>query len=489
MRFRFILLTILLALICANGWALEKSTDVNQIRSDGSKRLYLFHINDVQIGSLESHFDGGSDFANTDAYRFSENLELDFKPIGQDYSLTVENKHYIDENGFYVGDDMDISLGPRSQKLYLKKTPDSLTGYYVTNDQRQDVARSLPGKIFAADNNMIDQFELFLAFHDIKIGDTINDTIFVPQVLLKTPVSIVIEGFDFIKYGKLYDSAYVCHFYQPTEQIAYFTKDKKLIRLEVPSQKLNIILSESALEKMAPKKQAVGFGDFIKRIPIYLIYLILGIIITSAFIWRYHKKPEIYVAFVMGGLVFMLMGITQIPLQKWYSLKYMLPGIEAGGSLYLYAVIPTLISGVVQEILKLIPITILYFFRRPKQNLSIVIGIFCGFGFGLYEAGWITGAPYQAGTMAIFSWAVLERIFTMIFHMTTGAALGYGINRGVKHLSVIWVIMVLVHSFMNYMIIFVQKSVIDIALFELLVVGIDLVLLLGVYLTVKSARR
>jgi len=489
MRYRIVLLTLLLAALFINGWAVEKSGSLEEYRDEGSKRIYQITINETPIGSLESVFEGDSKFENSPVYRFTEKLDLDFTSLGQSYSLQIDNKHYVDENGFYAGDDMTLIMGGQSQQLYLSKTDDSLLGYYVTNQPRQDVAQPMPGRIFSADNNMFGQYEMFLAFKDFELGDTISDTVFVPQAMMTAEVQIVIEDFGYVKYGELYDSAYACHYYKPSEMIAYFTRDKKLIRLDQTAQNLRAILSESPLDKAAPKKQPFGIRDFIKRIPLYLVYLILGIIFSSAFIWRYHKKPLIYIALILGGVVFPVLSVTQFPLQKWYSLTYLIPHVQGGGSLYLYGIVLPLLSGLIQETLKLIPIALIFFWRRPKQLYSVAVGLFCGLGFGLYEACSLTGADYQTGMMTIFSWGVLGQIFSIIFHMTSGAAMGYGLNRGFGYLTRIWIVVVLVHTLSKYLLVFLQEGVIDIGVFEFLVAIIDLLLLLGVYLLIKNARR
>jgi len=489
MRFRFLIPALLVLVIAVNAVAVTNINPIDKYYPDGLKRLYLFHINEKQVGTLEIKFDGSAKFENQKAYRFTEKLKLDYAPLGQPYNLEIENRHYVDIDGFYIGDDMKLVFDRQSQELYLHKTDDSLLGYYVANKQRQDVAQAMPGSFFSFENNMLDQYELFLAARDISLGDTITDNIILPQTMMTMPVRLVVEDYQFVKYGEVYDSAYVCHFLQPSNQLAYITRDNKLIRVDLPAQDMTIMLSESPLEKMAPKKQAFGFSDFIKRLPIYLVYLILGIIFVSAFIWRYHKSPLVYISFVLGGAVFTVVGLTQIPLQKWYSLNYLIPHVQAGDSLYFYGIIIPLISGLIQETLKLIPIALLCLWRSPKQMYAVAVGVFCGLGFGLYEAGSLTGAAYQSGAVAIFSWPVFESIFAIIFHITGGAAMGYGLNRGFKHTVGIWLMLVLVHSFSSYLIVFRQTGAIDIGIFGLLTALIDLILLLGVYFMIKNARR
>jgi RsiW-degrading membrane proteinase PrsW (M82 family) len=181
--------------------------------------------------------------------------------------------------------------------------------------------------------------------------------------------------------------------------------------------------------------------------------------------------------------------LTQFPLQKWYSDVHIFPGLNSGGSLFYYAIFSALISAVIQELLKLIPIVLVFLWKRPKQFLSVSLGVFCGLGFGIYEACSVTGAMYQSGAITIHSWAVFERIFSIIFHATTGAALGYGINRGFKHLAIIWLTMVAVHSFSSYLVVFLQKGIFDVVIFELFTALIYLLLVLGVYIMIKMARR
>ncbi len=469
--------------------AVEKSASLEQYRSKGSKRTYQFFIKDQKIGTLESRFNGKTTFDDIGAFGFSEKLDIDFTPMGQDYRLHVENMHFVDKGGYYIGDDMKLVFGDQIQTLYLKRTDDSLSGYFIANDRRQDVSRPMPEPLFSGDNYMIDQLECFLAFQDIAVGDTIGGTIFVPQVLATSAIELVVEDYQMVRYGNLFDSAYVCHFFQPSEQTAYFTKDKRLIRIEQPSQNLSIILLENPLDRGTTPAKPFAFIDFIKRLPIYLVFIIFGIIFASSFIWKYHKKYEIYVIFVLGGIIYLLLHLTQFPLQKWYGMQYMLPGMQAGRSLFLYAAVIALIPALIQTTLKLIPIVILYILRKPAQSFSVALGVFCGLGFGLYEACAMTGASYQTGRLAVLSWPVFHQLFALIFHMTSGAALGYGINRGIGHLLGIWGVLVLIHTITNYMFVFLQKGIFDVGVFELLVAFIDLLLLLAVFVMIKWARR
>lgn len=472
-----------------NGWSAARHSFLDELRDEGSKRTYVFFLNEVQIGKLESKYDGKSKFEGISCHKFSQNLNLDYSPLGREYALEIKNKHYVDSLGHYVGDDMTLKANNQTQRLYLINRQGSLNGFFTRGDEKQDVNLSLGDRFFAVDNNMIDQYEVLLSFKDISIGDTIVDTIFVPQTLNKTLVKIVVESYGLVRYGRLYDSAYVCHFIEPTDMIVYFTRDKKIIKAEQGHQNLQIVLIESPLDKLAPKIKPLTFADFFKRIPVYLVYLIFGLIFVSPFIRKYYRKPEIYMILILGGALFPILSITQFPLQRWYSSQFFIPGVEAGGSLYFYAVFSTLIAGFIQETLRLFPIALFFLWKKPRQMFSITLGVFCGIGFGICEACSLTGAAYQSGAMNVVSWGIFERIFAILFHATAGAAMGYGINRGLKHLSIIWLILIVIHSLSNYLVVFFQKAIIDVALLEIMIGLIDLLLVLGVYLTIKGARR
>ena len=118
----------------------------------------------------------------------------------------------------------------------------------------------------------------------------------------------------------------------------------------------------------------------------------------------------------------------------------------------------------------------------------IPIGLFCGLGFGIYEAGAITGAALQSGAMSIFSWGFFERFFAILFHAATGILLAYGLARGLGKLLIIWPLIALLHSFTNYLIVFLHRRVIDIGLFEIMTAFIVLVFTLIVYLIAGRKR-
>ena len=242
------------------------------------------------------------------------------------------------------------------------------------------------------------------------------------------------------------------------------------------------------MDKLAPTARPFGFIDFMKRLPYYAIYLLIGGIFSIPFIRKQYKNPDIYIALILGGAICSLIGSTQVPLQKWYASAYLIPGLKEGGSLYFYGMFNALISGVVQETLKIVLITAIFLIRRPTLKPMIALGFFGGLGFGIYEAGSITGAALESGAMSIFSWGLFERFFVILFHGATGALFGYSLVRGLKFVIIYWPAALFVHSFMNYLIDFLHRNLIDVAIFELIVAFITIIFVLAVYLIMGRKR-
>jgi hypothetical protein len=467
----------------------EKIESLSDLRKKGSTRKYTFFIDTVKIGELTSEFKGETRFEGYPALRFSGQLNLDYSAVGRPYSMEIKNSRYVDENNRYIGDDMAIIVNNKVDKLYYKNGEEYLEGYTIRNDVEDDIMIPLGRNYAAIDNNMIDQYELLLATYDFKVGDTIHDTVFVPQVTYLSPITCIIENYDWYRYGDYSDSAYLCHFTEPIEINAYFTRDNKLIRLNQPMQKLSVILEESPFKKMAPKVKSFTFSDFLWRLPIYVVYIIFGGFLAIPFIRRRSRKTEIYLALLLGVLLYQVIKVTQIPIQQWYTLKYLLPGLRTGASIYTLAIMPALVTGFIQEILKLIPILIIYFWKKPRQADLIAIGVFCGLGLGVYEACFLTGAPFQNGALGILSWGVWERLFAIVFHVLVGAAFGYALSRGWLHLAIFSVIAILIHALTGYLIVFVQTKALDIALMQIIYALIVLITLLLLYLYIKASRK
>ncbi len=479
-----IILVILYPVIPADG-----SSNIEKLRPEGSKRVYHYFLKDKKFGELESVSKGKSSLDGIDAFRIDEKLEIDLTPFGNPYKLKIENEHYINAQSFYIGDDMELEVNDQKQELYLKHSGNSISGYFEKDNQKQEINQALGTSILSVDNYMLDQIEIFLAGKTMRIGDTLVDSFFIPQIMMISPAKAVVEAFTKVIYGSSVDSAFVCHFIEPSDQIAYITKSGKLLKITQPSQSITAELVENILDKFKPKTSALTLGSFFRRLPLFAIYILTGIILVFPFIMKNFRNMNVYIAVFIGAISYNLLSITHVPIQEWYTNAIIIPGLRTGGTIFSYAIVSSLMAGLFQDIVKALPIIAIYYFGRNVKLAPMHIGIFCALGFGIYEAGTLTGALYQSGATKIISWPVFERILAILFHIVSGALIGFNINRGIYRFAATLGIVILIHSFMTYPIIFVQKRIIDIGLFEILTALINILLLLGIYLYIKSARK
>jgi hypothetical protein len=271
--------------------------------------------------------------------------------------------------------------------------------------------------------------------------------------------------------------------------LVYFTKDRKVIRVDQISQGTRIILFQSPLEKMAPRKSSYTIVDFFRRIPLYIVFLIFGVIFVSPFVGRYYKRLEFYLALLLGGATFAAVKQLIFPLQKWYGSEILIPAVESGGSLYYYAIYTALISGLLYETIKLLPIALVYFWKKPNRRYAIALGVICGLGFGIYGAGSFAGSAYQTGILKIVSWPVFEQIVFILFSATAGAAFGFGFSRGARNLLPLWIIMVVIRALSDYLVVFLQKSIFDMPILQLVRALVCVLTIAALYIVVKKAEK
>lgn len=453
----------------------------------GTERQYLFSVQDSSFGRLDVEFEGPSELNGKKGYLFKSELYFDYSAIGNPVQSTIKDQYFIGPSGKYIGSIMNARVNLNEQELHVDRQGDSISGYFVNAGVKEDISAAIPGIKWAIGNNMVYQTELFLAFQNFNVGDTVAADIFVPQTVSTARFEMIVEDFRAVQYGDIVDTAYVLHMQVPQEQYIYFSPDHKILRVDLVNQPISIILNENILDKNRPVPQTSGgFSDFMARMPLYLVYFLIVFIFSIPFLKNHYKKVELYFIFILGCAMFPLINSTQIPLQKWFSLSILIPAMREGSSLYSYATIPAMMSGFVQETLKLIPILLGLTIRRPDRRTLLFYGVFTGLGFGFYEACSVTGAAYQMGAMGIFSWGLFERIFTILFHTASATMLAWGVGKGWLKMALVWILLSLFHSLENYTIIFVQKRFIEVQLFELLMAFVNLIFVAVVWMITKA---
>lgn len=200
--------------------------------------------------------------------------------------------------------------------------------------------------------------------------------------------------------------------------------------------------------------------------------LVFGTIWLAPYWTPILKKPWAWAVLVSSALLTLVaVAFIQIPLQSWaaQALNYFW-GKEVILRWLLLAGIPfILISGLVQEGSKLVPV-IIYWWRKDRNidpKLGLAIGAIAGMGFGIFEAQWVHNTAFVAG----WNWDWLERygvvalapfwerFFTVAFHTASTALAGYGLARGWG-----WQFYLLasfLHAFLNYSLLFQDSELLS----------------------------
>jgi RsiW-degrading membrane proteinase PrsW (M82 family) len=158
-----------------------------------------------------------------------------------------------------------------------------------------------------------------------------------------------------------------------------------------------------------------------------------------AFYWPpLFKKPWLWAVLVSSAfLTLAAVWFIQYPLQVWagQALSHFWSEEVLGRWILLAAIPQILLTGLVQEGAKLVPVVV-YWSRSGKKldpKLGLVIGAVAGAGFAIFEARWVlsqwTWELVQTyGFMALLTF--WDRFFTVAAHIAFSALAGYGLAKG-----------------------------------------------------------
>ena len=190
------------------------------------------------------------------------------------------------------------------------------------------------------------------------------------------------------------------------------------------------------------------------------IALIMGAIWLAVFRMRLGKQPRLWILLSVGALLFgPTIGLLQFPLQS-LSMQALFHfwGTEIWQERLLLSEIPAmLITGFVQEGIKLVPLLI---YRKRRQPLpdreALLAGAAVGAGFGIFEAAWLLNQVFTTGfSLPAFQFqgwqaplSIIERLFIVGFHTSTTALAAYFLNKGKGGRAYLGI--ALFHSVLNY---------------------------------------
>jgi RsiW-degrading membrane proteinase PrsW (M82 family) len=201
----------------------------------------------------------------------------------------------------------------------------------------------------------------------------------------------------------------------------------------------------------------------------------IGLAIAFGAVWLacyrppLFKKPWLWAVLVSSAfLTLAAVCFIQIPLQVWagQALNHFWSQEVLMRWILLAAIPQILLSGLVQEGSKLVPVVV--YWQRSHRNidpkLGLAIGAVAGAGFGIFEAqwahnlifasGWTWAAVQTGGFMALLGF--WERFFTGAAHTAFSALAGYGLAKGWGWQF--YLIASVLHGLLNYSVVLRQAG-------------------------------
>ena len=173
------------------------------------------------------------------------------------------------------------------------------------------------------------------------------------------------------------------------------------------------------------------------------------------------KRPWVW-AVLFGSALLSVVAVSfiQIPLQllsgqlllRFWSNDVLMHWLPLAG------IPPILLSGLVQEGSKLVPV-VAYWWKKGRNidpKMGLVIGAVAGLGLGVFEAVWAHNRVFIAGwnwdlvqSMGPIALAAFwERFFVVAFHIAASALAGWGLARGWGWQF--YLLAAFLHAFLNY---------------------------------------
>ena len=499
---------LLISILLVSGAAIPATQTVSgfdnflDYREIGEVRLWTFIVNDSVIGTLRSTVTGTVQIDGISGYTIEEKLNLDFSKTGTPLTMNISNQHYITAEGFILGDKMSLNINGQQEELAMQRKSDKLEGFITRGGQKIDQSVTFDPNGFSLENYYYDQLELYLSAKNLTIGDNILDSVYMPQSMTYSYVNAHIRDFDNIQlFNQVFDSCFVLEFTEPINMIAYFTEDKKLLKVDIPGQNLKAYLDvvqnpdkvKEELERLKEEK-AKQSGSFFQTeksfgamIGVTFIYILFGILSLIFFAKSQLKTPIAFIALFTGGVVFVIVPFTQVPLQEMLFKQFYVPNVLQGeGSPFLYGLAPAVVVGLIQELLKIFAIILFVRFANLKSHMYTIIGAMLGVGFGVVEACYLAGG---VPTSMLFTINLIERGFTILFHVTSGALLGYALSKGMGKVSTFAVLTIIINSLFRYLPIFAQSKTLTPELLNIILAIVSILFLSITLLQMKKTER
>ncbi|MBU8933701.1 MAG: hypothetical protein KOO62_06805 [candidate division Zixibacteria bacterium] len=486
-----ILISSLLAVLLFCGIAVsEESTDsvssFEAYRPIGEMRIWSFLLQDSTLGQLRSQVVRKVSVDGTPGFVLREHLHLDYNCVGSPRIIDVQGEHFVGDKGNYLGDDLEIVVGDQTERFVLERDGDFVEGYHSRGGEKIDLSYAVANQTMAIENYFIDQYELYFAMRNLQVGDQIDDSIFVPQSGLMARLKGEVINFSWQRlHSNLLDSVFVVRLTEPQAQELFINRDRRLLKLYVPTQKMRVYLDVVQLQPPSQAaKSSFTLGKFIALLPHYLVYIFAAIVAVLLIVGGdIRRKLLAYAAFV-GLASVVIIAWVQIPIQEFLLSFFHRAETSNRPPGYLWLLLGMLPAGLIQEGIKTQGTLLFSRVREVSVRMRVMIGAGLGCGLGLAEAIYLASL---LPTTDLFSWGLLERFAMIAFHTTTGALIGHATGGGQRRLMIVFGLMALANTILRTMPYLVQQSIVVAPVVHLALAVVVLIFLSGVVLYLKKS--
>jgi RsiW-degrading membrane proteinase PrsW (M82 family) len=232
-------------------------------------------------------------------------------------------------------------------------------------------------------------------------------------------------------------------------------------------------------------------------IALAVVFAAIWLIIYRA--WHLNKAWLVVTLIISAVLTWSAIAFVQLPLQIWYQDLMMrwLGQANFMQNLLLTGIPLVLLSGLVQEGTKMVPVIALWATRQKQIEplTGLYAGAISGAGFGIFEAIWIHNSIFASG----WTWEIVsiygisgllgfwERFFAIGMHIAVSALAGYGWAKGLKWQY--YLIAAGLHALTNFGVILLSNGNLSANQVELYVAIVAIGCTVWAFLALRSANR
>ena len=483
------ILWVIIALLVASPFAIpqEKKT-IEEFWTIGEERAYSFTINQVDVGYQWNKLLAKTTYEGQPAYHFEHRLSLDFSPIGGELKVESQAKLLVTPEGLPLYYWAEGEARGVKQSVEMEFTPEGIKGVTTRNEHKSAfVGKFSPGSYFL-ENNIIGQLNIILGMECPSPEETVETRFFSLNAFREIDYKLTGLPEETITFR---EEGVPCSVVQDSlGEKLWLSPEGKLLRLEMPAQKLIIRLVEEkptpAPVGTAPARSPLVI--FFRQVELGGIFLLMGVpwmlLLGREGLRRWYFWVILLV--VTCGMLPLTLQVQPF-LQAKYSQAIARPLMDRGLTIYIATVGTFALSGMVQEFLKWLPIYAYRLIARGKATYHkiIAVGLAAGVGFGWWEAWWLFKDGY--GVIPFSFWAYFERFFAIMFHSASAVLLAHGV--ATRRSGRFYALAALLHGLGNYTILLTRQNLISMVELEIVLAIYDGVILTATLWLISRYKR